>query len=289
MGNKELTEQTLAKTWKEIERESSKKWIGLNAVCTKMGIKRYHVTQLLKGEDLTKFKLRHGIQASPQEKHCTPDQLLSEYDRVVSKLKKIPTWNQIRFVTHMPDSTFKRKFGSTQAGTVGAYHKWLKKNKPRSRNLKIAEKWLKGEDKPVVLPSVVTAETSRRKSRVSEKTEGRTYGHLLGYENLVYGPANEQGVVVLFAMMSKHLQYNIEGVWGDSFPDCEAIRVEVGGKRRRVRIEFEYRSKDFVNHSHDPNGCDVLVCWKDNWKDCPPNIEVLELSKEVEKIQSTKK
>jgi len=289
MENTELTEEALSEAWKAAERERGK-WVGVKTVCNRMKIKPYHVTQMLQGERLTDFKLRHGIQISPQESPYTPDQLLSKYDAVVSKLKKIPTWQEIRFETGTADSAFKRRFGPTQLHTVTAYHKWFKKNKSRSRNLKVVENWLKGKGKPAF--SLATKpKTCGRRRRVSDKTEGRTYGPPLGYENLVYAPANEQGVIVLFAIMSKHLQYYIEGVWGDSFPDCEAMRVEVGGKRRRVKIEFEYRSRDFLSHGHDSNGCDVLVCWKDNWskKDRPSTIEVLELSREIEQIRSSTK
>jgi hypothetical protein len=42
-----------------------------------------------------------------------------------------------------------------------------------------------------------------------------------------------------------------------------------------VRIEFEYRSRNFAAHRHDPGGCDPIVCWVHDWPDCP--IEVLEL------------
>ena len=290
MGKKKLTKQGIIKAWKQLDSKS-KKPVGLKALCAKMGIKSYHVLQLFKGESLTDVKLRHGIRLSPPETPYTPDQLLKKYDTVVSKGKKIPSWNKVKFDSGIPDSTFKKHFNkthNTKRDLGEAYYKWLKKNKPRSQNLKVVEQYLRGEDKPDVPPATKT-KTSNTKPHVSQKTGGRTYGRLLGYENLVYEPANEQGVVVLFAMMSKHLQYNIEGVWQDSFPDCEAMRVESGGSLRRVRIEFEYKSKEFVAHGHNPNECDVLVCWKDNWKDCPQNIEVLELSKKVQQIKSEKK
>jgi len=293
MGKKELKKEDVIKVWKELDRKSDKKVIGLKAVCAEMGIKPYHVEQLFQGESLTEVKRRHGIRTAPQEEPYTPDQLLEKYDKVVSKYARIPSWNQVKFITGTADATFKRHFNKTgelKRDLVEAYYKWLKKDKPDSENLTVVENWLKGEDKPNVSP-VATAETSRRRTRLSEKTEGRPLGRLLRYENInmVYGPVNEQGVIVLFAMMSKHLQYNIEGVWPNSFPDCTATRVERDGKLRSVEIEFEFMSKDFVDHAHDPNACDVLVCWKDNWKDRPSNIEVLELSKEVEKMQSTKK
>lgn len=280
MGKEELTKENLARKWKELDH-NSKKPLGLKPVCQAMGISPYHVIELLQGQTLTDFKRQHGIRVSPQETPYKPDDLLSAYDRLVSRHKRIPTWQQIRHEMHKPDSTFKKKFGATQKATVEAYRKWLKRNKPDSPNVRIVEEWFRDKDKPSVSP-VTTVQTGRRTAYVSEKTGGRNYGKLLRYENLVYGPANEQGVVLLFAIMSKHLRYNIHGVWTDSFPDCEATRVERGGNIRKVQIEFEYKSKDFVTHGHDPNGCDVIICWEDNWKENrPAHIEILDLSKEV--------
>ena len=42
-----------------------------------------------------------------------------------------------------------------------------------------------------------------------------------------------------------------------------------------VRIEFEYKSSAFRLHWHDPNACDLVVCWLHDWPGCP--VEVLEL------------
>ena len=51
------------------------------------------------------------------------------------------------------------------------------------------------------------------------------------------------------------------------------------GKWQHERIEFEYESKNFLLHGHDPKRCDVIVCWRHNWKECPEEIEVIELSR----------
>ena len=77
-------------------------------------------------------------------------------------------------------------------------------------------------------------------------------------------------------MVAFDLGYVVEGV-GTGFPDCEAKRCvsRSGDVWERVSIEFEYRSRNFHSHGHDPNGCDVIVCWEHNWPECP--VEVLEL------------
>ena len=89
-------------------------------------------------------------------------------------------------------------------------------------------------------------------------------------------PVNELGVMVLFGMVAASLGLQVESVQG-KFPDCIAKRQVAPGKWQHLRIEFEYESKNFKLHGHDPKGCDMIVCWKNNWKDCPDNIEVIEL------------
>jgi len=93
-------------------------------------------------------------------------------------------------------------------------------------------------------------------------------------------PVNELGVMVLFGMVAAGLGLQVESVQG-KFPDCIARRQVAPGKWQYLRIEFEYESKNFKLHGHDPKGCDVIVCWKHNWKECPAEIEVVELCRLV--------
>ena len=54
---------------------------------------------------------------------------------------------------------------------------------------------------------------------------------------------------------------------------------EADARWEPVRVEFEYRSRNFFYHGHDAAGCEVIVCWQHDWPDCP--IEVLELRRVV--------
>ena len=97
---------------------------------------------------------------------------------------------------------------------------------------------------------------------------------------MAFEPVNEMGVMVLFSMLAQQLGFVIEYVQA-GFPDCHA-RIEVEpGRWQHFRIEFEYESLQFKKHGHDPTQCDLIVCWRHNWKNCPPHIQVLELSKLV--------
>ncbi len=102
---------------------------------------------------------------------------------------------------------------------------------------------------------------------------------------LAYEPVNEMGVLALFCMLSRQLGFVIESVQS-AFPDCEAKMEVEPGRWQHFRIEFEYESRNFKDHRHDPEKCDLIVCWRHNWKDCPPNLQVLELSQVMGRIQN---
>ena len=95
---------------------------------------------------------------------------------------------------------------------------------------------------------------------------------------LTHEPVNEMGVSMLFAMCARELGFIIESVQA-AFPDCRAKMEVMPGRWQDVRIEFEYESRSFAEHGHDPKGCDVIVCWRHNWKGCPPGLMVVELRK----------
>ncbi len=111
------------------------------------------------------------------------------------------------------------------------------------------------------------------------------YGDFINFRGLQHAPVNEQGVVFLFGMICRELGYVVEIV-KPGFPDCEAKRRVRGktGMWQRVRIEFEYQARSFRQHGHDPDQCDVIVCWEDNWPECP--IEVLELRSSLRSLLS---
>ncbi|HEY6945649.1 MAG TPA: hypothetical protein VI431_10960, partial [Candidatus Acidoferrum sp.] len=112
-------------------------------------------------------------------------------------------------------------------------------------------------------------------------------GNPLGLPGFRHEPVNEQGVALLFGMLAEDLGYMIEAVQS-GFPDCEAKRQIVPGRWQRVLIEFEFESKNFCEHGHAVNGCDLIVCWRHNWPDCPKHIEVLELSRVVKSLTASR-
>jgi len=98
-------------------------------------------------------------------------------------------------------------------------------------------------------------------------------------------PVNEQGVVFLFGVLAERLGFRVEALQ-NGFPDCEAKRLIAPDVWQTVDIEFEYKSRNFRQHGHPPEGCDMIVCWVHNWPECPKSLEVIALSEEIKRLGS---
>ncbi len=102
------------------------------------------------------------------------------------------------------------------------------------------------------------------------------------FRGFIYEPSNEQEVVSLFFRIEPYLELNLcFDEIRTNFPDCIARRKTSEGWEK-VNIEFEHLSHNFVIHGHDEEKCDMIICWQDNWSNCP--LEVIELIKEIEKL-----
>jgi hypothetical protein len=113
------------------------------------------------------------------------------------------------------------------------------------------------------------------------------YGRPMDFRGLRHEPVNEQGVLLLFGMVAKELGYIVEAVQS-GFPDCEAKRQIAPERWQSVHLEFEFESRNFRGHGHPLTGCDVIVCWRHNWPDCPAHLEILELSSLIHSLPHNK-
>lgn len=108
-------------------------------------------------------------------------------------------------------------------------------------------------------------------------SDRKIVGLPLNFRGLVYGPINEQGVIYLFGLIANDLNIRVESIQ-QGYPDCTAIRYIGKGKWERINIEFEFKSSNF---DHDPDKCDVLVCWEDDLeegkRDSLKGLEIIEL------------
>lgn len=113
--------------------------------------------------------------------------------------------------------------------------------------------------------------------RAKNPFEGMT-----NFEGLLRAPETEQEVIILFSKLSQHLKMKIEYV-STRFPDAY-VRIKKRKKWITKVAEFEKKSSDFKAHGHDPKKCDLIICWKDDWKNKPKNLQVIELRRELEEL-----
>jgi hypothetical protein len=99
----------------------------------------------------------------------------------------------------------------------------------------------------------------------------------------LFEPTNEMGVVLLFGMLFWRMGFMIESAQ-TGYPDCRAKLEVEPGRWQDVGIEFELYSRHFLAHRHDPRRADFIVCWIHDWKNCPPNLQVIELREVVRKL-----
>src|SRR5207249_1170742 len=84
----------------------------------------------------------------------------------------------------------------------------------------------------------------------------------------LHEPRTEQEVVCLFVVLLEEVAlelgfpFLIETV-ETGFPDCTIRRLDT---EERLYAEFELNGIDFLRHRGRPERCDVLVCWRDDWK-----------------------
>lgn len=99
---------------------------------------------------------------------------------------------------------------------------------------------------------------------------GQASGLLESPERLgEYVPTNELGVVFVFGRVIGALGYKMAYMDGH-YPDC----VLISPAKLLVRVEFEYQASNFIAHKHDPELCDLVVCWNKD-RDLPIHILAL--------------
>jgi hypothetical protein len=213
------------------------------------------------------------------------DLLLEDWGKVVRRNKAVLR-NQGRLPRHIyrrqgkyNGQTLARRFGGW--GSVPQAFRKLAVGKPKWRDvlallpaaatrtrLLMAARSQANEGSPSPIPP--------KKVQHAPLKDRATYGNPMHLPVFRHEPVNEQGVILLFGMLAEELGYIIEAVQS-GFPDCEAKRKVAPNRWQRVNIEFEFESRNFRDHGHRVSGCDVIVCWRHNWEDCPDHIEVLEL------------
>ncbi|MBX3379498.1 MAG: hypothetical protein KF805_05345 [Phycisphaeraceae bacterium] len=203
------------------------------------------------------------------------NRLLDDWGNLARQLGHIPRLAEYRSRGKYSVNAYRRVFDSW-AGVARAFNARSGEDRKWHDVIKIIESSkVRRGGQPLVLSDIDAA------TNFAPPTTA-TYGKPINFDFLRNAPVNEAGVVYLFGCLATKLGYSVEAIQ-TGFPDCEAKREGKDGRLRRVRIEFEFESRNFELHKHDVSGCDVIVCWHHNWKECP--LHVVELKKELEKLQ----
>jgi HNH endonuclease len=146
-----------------------------------------------------------------------------------------------------------------------------------------AREWGMAEEWADVMKMIEEAQSTARSTMPGEGENEHEYiyGTPLTLSPMTYAPTCENGVLFLFGALAGDLGFAVEHVQA-AFPDITALRQVRPGVWRRVRIECEMESRNFVMHGHTAGGCDLIVCWEHNWESCP--VEVIELKKVMEEM-----
>jgi hypothetical protein len=200
--------------------------------------------------------------------------LLLDWARVARKLKKLPSVLEYQSAGRYSNKPFHTRYGH-----------WSRVAEEFRKFAGSAR--LKSEWRDVLATIAATPAKEARAAGADARPRVRkgvvlrdrpVYGRPLHLPEMAHEPTNETGVLFVFGIMARRLGFVVHRLQ-TGFPDCIAMRETARGKWQRVRIEFEFESRNFLKHRHRHDRCDVIVCWTHNWKECP--LEVIELSKVV--------
>jgi hypothetical protein len=205
--------------------------------------------------------------------------LLLDWAATARKLSKIPSVHEYSSIGRFSISPFQSRYRRWGA-VPDAFSRFVRESKAEAQwqdVLKLGAAKTSKEQKAArafVRPKV-------RKGPIFR--DRPIYGRPLLCPELAHEPVTEQGVIFVFGMLARRLGFVVHRIQPD-FPDCEAVREVARGICQRFRIEFELESRNFLKHRHKISGCDLIICWRHNWPECP--LEVLDLSKELAKAMN---
>lgn len=213
-----------------------------------------------------------GLEKQGTGYKVSDEQLFEDWARVVRQSGKIPSVCEYWAASRYSVRPLSNRFGS-----------W--KKVPEAMALYARKQGLEGEWKDVMeivarqgkdTPKMTSKSTSTSSlpSLPILRRDRPVFGASLMPIAMAHAPLNEQGVLCLFGMLAEDLGFVVLRNQQE-FPDCKAMRRIDEEHWQEVWIEFEFESRNFQTHRHDPEGCDLIVCWEHNWPECP--LEVVEL------------
>ncbi len=273
----EITKDDLIGQVKAVAQRLGRESLSMRMFVRETGVSEWHVYKHFD----TWNELVSAAGLTPIDTSAIPEDELWQamYEAFMSE-EKVVTIHRFRRVCRFSLKPYK-KLGRWES-ILAAFRLWVQKQHPDFpyiNQLPVSDGQARTETTDVQNNSAKASPTRW------QSTGGRLYGPILNFRGLQHAPINEQGVVLLFGMVAFELGFIVESV-ATGYPDCEAKR-RVSGRNEtweRIRIEFEFQSRNFKDQGHDPSQCDLIVCWEDNWSDSP--LEVLELKSEITDLES---
>ena len=223
-----------------------------------------------------------GIKHDSSHDRLSDEDILADWGLVARSLGTVPSVTEYGIRGRYGLNAFKR-FGAW-IDVPGTFRDFFSKSGAWDDVLEIAERHSQRlKPRQTVLEPNKTNRQGKSQRWHDKLASRPIYGDPIDFRGLRHEPVNEQGVVFLFGMVARELGYLVEAVQS-GFPDCEAKRKISKGQWQPVKIEFEFESRNFIEHGHDPANCDVIVCWIDNLAERPADIEVLALSEAIRKL-----
>ena len=214
-----------------------------------------------------------GLKVGPRKLDATA--LLTDWGNVARKIGRRPTLGHYRLHGKYNSHSLLRRFGRWR-GVPEAFREFAGDQREWADVVGL----IAGSKPPAMTGGKRKCPARNPVRRLPDRP---VCGIPLDFGALRHAPATEDGVIFLFGILAEKLGFMVEA-FQRAFPDCQAKRWLGAEGLQHVRIEFEYESRNFRVHCHPPEGCDIIVCWRHNWPDCPKNIEVIALSDEIKRL-----
>jgi len=208
--------------------------------------------------------------------------LFLDWIRLVRELRKVPSIVEYEGRGKYSTGPYIRQFGgwSYVPGGLLGYAREQRLEAEWKDELETVAAYLGTAPMHIRNAASISSSSCRPRIRMDEPIYGPP---MAADTHLLLAPMNEQGVIFLFGAVARKLGFAVIRIQA-GYPDCEAFREVEPGRWQWVRIEFEYESRNFLAHGHAPEKCDLIVCWINNWPECP--LEVLELRAALSNQQS---
>lgn len=244
-----------------------------------------------------------GIITIPPDEFRHLDTLMADVQRVARALKRAPGRGEYEALGRYSEKALRRRVKTSQWSVVlRAFGRYLLKNHathllPPGELARIGvgetaaasadcrpDPALEGRPER----SRCSAAMGSAAARPPRRIEPPVFGAPLLCEGFINVPVNEQSTLALFCCLASRLHIAIRYVDSARYPDIWALQRVPGreDRWREVRIEVQFRARDFVRDGHDANEVDILVCFEDNWPDRPAHLELIELRRVLQDLRA---